>query len=101
MIFMLSIWLAKLSHVGKRWTMRLEGKIALIMGGNSGICLATARRLFVEGGTVSLPVHMFSQPSCARLDQRSPPKRARVTSTTYNADAQRRATVGHYIWRRI
>jgi NAD(P)-dependent dehydrogenase (short-subunit alcohol dehydrogenase family) len=32
--------------------MRLEGKIALIMGGHSGICLATARRLFVEGGTV-------------------------------------------------
>ena len=31
--------------------MRLEGKIALIMGGN-GICLATARRLVVEGGTV-------------------------------------------------
>src|SRR5882757_6898899 len=37
---------------------------------------------------------MFSQPSCARLDQRSPPKRARVTSTTYNADAQRRPLLG-------
>jgi len=61
MIFMLSIWLAKLSHVGKRWTMRLEGKIALIMGGNSGICLATARRLFVEGGTVIITgPHVFS-----------------------------------------
>jgi NAD(P)-dependent dehydrogenase (short-subunit alcohol dehydrogenase family) len=41
--------------------MRLEGKIALIMGGNSAFCLATARRLVVEGATVIITApYVFS-----------------------------------------
>src|SRR5260370_29486738 len=31
---------------------KLEGKVAVITGGNSGICLATARRFVAEGAHV-------------------------------------------------
>jgi len=34
---------------------RLEGKVAVVTGGNSGIGLASAKRLQDEGARVSLP----------------------------------------------
>jgi NAD(P)-dependent dehydrogenase (short-subunit alcohol dehydrogenase family) len=34
---------------------RFEGKVALVTGGNSGVGLATARRLQGEGARVAIP----------------------------------------------